>query len=220
MIKLYSRYRNSAGQRVRTTLNLKGVPYEYIAVDDPRAGPYRQLNLQGLLPAIEFDGIVVGQSTALVEWLEETYPTPSIFPADPMAKLAARSFSQFIACEIHPIHNHRVRDFLTEREGWSETKSMAWYEHWITEGLSILEKILERRSPETAFCFGDVPSIADIYLVPVVGNARWFGFPIGRFKRILNIVGSCEKIEAFRKAMPDAQPDYPGKEYGHSDDLS
>lgn len=209
MIKLYSRYRNSAGQRVRTTLNLKGVPYEYIAVDDMRTESYRRINPQGLLPAIEIDGNIYGQSTAIVEWLEETCPTPSIFPADPMTRLAARSFSQFIACEIHPVHNHRVRDFLIRREGWSENKSMAWYGHWIAEGLSTLEEILERRSPATDFCFGDEPSIADIYLVPVVGNARWFGFPIGRFKRILNIVSSCEKIEAFRKAMPDAQPDYP-----------
>ncbi len=211
MIKLYSRYRNSAGQRVRITLNLKGVPYEYIAVEDMRTESYRRKNPQGLLPAIEIDGNIFGQSSAIVEWLEEAYPTPSIFPENSMARLAARSFSQFIACEVHPIHNHRVRDFLTDREGWSETKSMAWYEHWILEGLSTLEDILEKRSRETEFCFGDEPSIADIYLVPVVGNARWFGFPIDRFGNILQIFESCGRIEAFRKAMPDAQPDFPGR---------
>ncbi|MCY4395068.1 MAG: maleylacetoacetate isomerase [Rhodospirillaceae bacterium] len=220
MIKLYTRYRNSAGQRVRTTLNLKDIPYDYIAVDDMRTETYRRKNPQGLLPAIEIDGTIIGQSTAIVEWIEEAYPTPSIFPADPMERLAARSFSQFIACEIHPIHNHRVRNYLTSREQWSESKSMAWYTHWITEGLLTLEEILKRRSPETTFCFGDEPSIADIYLVPVVGNARWFGIPIGRFRRILNIVRSCEKVEAFRKAMPDAQPDYLGREYGHKEIIS
>ena len=210
MIKLYSRYRNSAGQRVRTTLNLKGVPYEYIAVDDARAESYRRINPQGLLPAIEIDGNVIGQSSALVEWLEEAYPTPSIFPVDPMARLAARSFSQFIACEIHPIHNHRVRDFLTERVGWSEKKAIKWYEHWMLEGLSALEEVLERRSQESTYCFGDEPGIADIYLVPAVGNARWFDIPVDRFGNILKIVEACERIEAFRKAMPEAQPDYPG----------
>jgi maleylacetoacetate isomerase len=209
MIKLYSNHRNSAGQRVRIALNLKCVPYEYIAVDDMRTDSYRRINQQGLLPAIEIDENIIGQSTALVEWLEEAYPTPSIFPANPMARLAARSFSQFIACEIHPIHNHRVRDYLTDHEGWSEKKSMAWYEHWMIEGMRTLEEILERRSMETTYCFSDEPSIADIYLVPVVVNASWFGFPISRFKRILNIVESCEKIEAFRKSMPEAQLDYP-----------
>lgn len=209
MIKLYSRYRNSAGQRVRTTLNLKNIPYEYVAVEDMRSEAYRRINPQGLLPAMEIDGEIFGQSTALVEWLDETYPTPSIFPKDQKAKIAARSFSQFIACEIHPIHNHRVRDFLVDNEGWTEEKSMKWYEHWVMEGFATLESVLRRRRLATTYCFGETPSIADIYLVPVVGNARWFGFSLDRFPLIQEIDAACGRLDAFQKAMPKNQPDFP-----------
>lgn len=211
MMKLYSRYRNSAGQRVRITLNLKGVPYQYIAVEDMRSDTYKKINPQGLLPAIEIDGQIVGQSTAIIEWLEEAYPTPSIFPENPIERMAARSFAQFIACEIHPIHNHRVRDFLTDEEGWTEEKSMGWYQHWIVEGLGMLETLLNKRPLQTPFCFGETPSIADIYLVPVIGNARWFGFPIDQFRTVLEIVNNCERVEAFQDAAPDHQPDFPKK---------
>lgn len=209
-LTLYSRYRNSAGQRVRIALNLKGVPYRYVAVDDWRGEDYRRLNPQRLLPAMEIDGEIFGQSTALIDWLEETYPTPSILPADPKARLAARSFSQYIACEIHPIHNHRVRDHLMDADGWSEAKTMDWYRHWVTEGLKTLEAMLERRPVATRFCYGDAPTVADIYLVPLLGNARWFKFPIDGFPLILGIDAACAELDAFRKATPQFQPDFPG----------
>ncbi|MEQ9575770.1 MAG: glutathione S-transferase N-terminal domain-containing protein, partial [Rhodospirillales bacterium] len=112
-LKLYSRYRNSAGQRVRTTLNLKNVPYDYIAVENMQSDDYQRVNPQRLLPAIEIDGRVFSQSTAIIDWLERTYPDPSVYPQDAKDRMDAISFSQFIACEIHPIHNHRVRDYLT-----------------------------------------------------------------------------------------------------------
>ena len=199
-LKLYSRYRNSAGQRVRTTLNLKKVPYEYVAVENMQSVAYQRINPQRLLPAIEIDGRVFSQSTAIIDWLERTYPKD---------RMDAISFSQFIACEIHPIHNHRVRDHLTDNEGWSEEQSMAWYAHWITEGLTTLETMLEKRARKTAFCFGDKPTVADIYLVPVLFNARWYGFPLDKFPLILEIDAACAGLEAFRLAGPEMQPDFP-----------
>jgi maleylpyruvate isomerase len=209
-IKLYSRYRNSAGQRVRTTLNLKNVSYDYVAVENMQSEEYRRVNPQGLLPALEIDGRVFSQSTAIIDWLERTYPDPSVYPEDPKDRMDAISFSQFIACEIHPIHNHRVRDYLTGEEGWSEDKSMAWYAHWITEGLTTLETMLRQRPRQTAFCYGDSPSVADIYLVPVLFNARWYGFALDTFPLILGIDAACAELEAFRLAGPEMQPDYPG----------
>ena len=209
-IKLYSRYRNSAGQRVRTTLNLKNVPYEYIAVENMQSEDYRRVNPQGLLPAMEIDGRVFSQSTAIIDWLERTYPDPSVYPADPKDRMDAISFSQFIACEIHPIHNHRVRDYLTDSEGWSEAQSMAWYAHWISEGLTTLETMLRQRPRQTTFCFGEGPSVADIYLVPVLFNARWYGFALDKYPLILDVDAACADLEAFRLAGPEAQPDYPG----------
>ncbi len=211
-LKLYSRYRNSAGQRVRITLNLKGIDYEYVAVDDMRTEAYRKINPQGLLPALDIDGTIVGQSTAIIDWLEETYPTPSILPHDPMERMTARSIAQFIACEIHPIHNHRVRDHLVEVEGWSEEKTMEWYAHWIDKGLTTVETMLAQRKKQTTFCVGDAPTIADIYLVPVLGNARWFGFPLDAYPRVLAADAACAELDAFRLAMPEAQPDFPGYE--------
>lgn len=214
MIKLYSRYRNSAGQRVRIALNLKGIEYEYVAVDDWRSDDYGHINPQRLLPALEIDGQVFGQSTAIIEWLEETYPTPSLLPDQPKTRIAARSFAQYIACEIHPIHNHRVRDYLTDEEGWPEKKSMDWYEHWVTQGLATLETVLESRPDKTPFCFADRPTVADIYLVPVLYNARWFNFPLNRFPLILGIDNACAAISAFRDAAPENQPDFPGDRVG------
>jgi maleylacetoacetate isomerase len=210
-LKLYSRFRNSAGQRVRITLNLKNVPYDYIAVDDMRTEAYRRVNPQGLLPALEIDGRVFGQSTAIIDWLERSYPDPSVYPDDPKDRMDAISFSQFIACEIHPIHNHRVRDHLTESDGWSEEKSMAWYAHWVTEGLGTLETMLRNRARKTAFCFGAAPTIADIYLVPVLFNARFYGFSLDRFPLIVGIDEACGALVAFQRASPEQQPDYPGE---------
>ncbi|MEQ9558351.1 MAG: maleylacetoacetate isomerase [Rhodospirillales bacterium] len=214
-IKLYSRYRNSAGQRVRTTLNLKNVPYEYIAVENMQSDDYQRINPQRLLPAIEIDGRIFSQSTAIIDWLERTYPDPSVFPEDPKDRMDAISFSQFIACEIHPIHNHRVRDYLTDGEGWSEDKSMAWYAHWISAGLTTLETMLRQRPRQMTFCYGDSPSVADIYLVPVLFNARWYGFPLDKFPLILGVEAACSDLEAFRLAGPEMQPDYPGPNPEH-----
>lgn len=210
-LKLYSRYRNSAGQRVRIALNLKGVDYEYVAVEEMRSDAYRKINPQGLLPALDIGGRIVGQSTAIIEWLEETYPEPSLFPADPIDRMTARSIAQFIACEIHPIHNHRVRDHLMDAEGWSEEKTMEWYAHWIAKGLTTIETMLRQRPADSTFCVGETPTVADLYLIPVLGNARWFGFPLDDYPLILRVDAACGKLDAFRKAMPDAQPDFPGR---------
>lgn len=209
-LKLYSRYRNSAGQRVRIALNLKGVDYDYVAVEEMRSDAYRKINPQGLLPALDIGGRIVGQSTAIIEWLEETYPEPSLFPADPIDRMTARSIAQFIACEIHPIHNHRVRDHLMEDAGWSEEKTMEWYAHWISRGLTTVEIMLRQRPAPSTFCVGETPTVADIYLIPVLGNARWFGFPLDDYPLILGVDKACAELDAFRKAMPDAQPDFPG----------
>lgn len=208
-LKLYSRYRNSAGQRVRTTLNLKKVPYEYIAVENMQSEAYERINPQRLLPAIDIDGRIFSQSTAIIDWLERTYPEPSVFPDDPKDRMDSISFAQFIASEIHAIHNHRVRDYLTDNEGWSEEQSMGWYAHWITVGLTTLETMLRQRPRKTTFCYGERPSVADIYLVPVLFNARWYGFSLDKFPLILDIDAACNELEAFRLAGPEMQPDFP-----------
>lgn len=216
-MKLYTKFRNSAGQRVRITLNLKNIPFSYVATPDVKKDDYAIINAQRLLPTIEYEGHTVGQSMAIIEWLEETHPEPSIFPEDPIERMKARAFAQYIGCEIHPIHNHRVRDYLAEHENWTDEKTMDWYKYWMLRGLSVLEQIINERSEKSRFCFGEKPTIADIFLVPAIGNARWFNFPLDAYPALLRVDDACRSLDAFRLSTPEFQPDYiePSRMGGH-----
>ncbi|MCG8562544.1 MAG: maleylacetoacetate isomerase [Hyphomicrobiales bacterium] len=208
-LKLYSRYRNSAGQRVRIVLNLKGVDYTYVPISEVGSDAYREINPQGLLPALETDGRVLTQSTALIAFIDESHPDPSLVPADPVLRAEARAFAHFIACEIHPINNHRVRDYLEAAHGWSTDQTLVWYRHWLKEGLSVLETMLQKREKKSPFCYGDEPSLADIYLVPQLYNARWYGLELGPYPLLTEVDAACRALPAFDAAMPEHQPDFP-----------
>lgn len=208
-LKLYSRYRNSAGQRVRIALNLKGLTYEYVPIGDVDPDQYRTLNPQNLIPTLVMDGTVLTQSTAIVELLEELVPSPALLPADPIVRAQARSFAQAIACEIHPVNNHRVRDYLETEHGWSNDATMTWYRHWLAVGFTDLEAMLEKRAIPTPYCFSDDPGFADLYLVPQVFNARLFGLDMSRYPLADAIDRLCAKHPAFEAAAPENQPDCP-----------
>lgn len=210
-LTLYTRYRNSAGQRVRIALNLKELDYRYVPIGDIDPADYAKLNPQRLIPTLVMDGEVLTQSTAIVELLEELVPEPSLLPEDPIPRARARSFAQAIACEIHPINNHRVRGFLEREHGWSNAQSMDWYRHWLAEGFADLEAMLERRTDSTLYCFSDEPSIADLYLVPQVFNARLFDLDMSAFPLCDAIDRHCATHPAFAAAAPENQPDYPSE---------
>ena len=214
-MKLYGYFRSSAAYRVRIALNLKEIEPELAFVHLTRNGgeqhsaAYRALNPAGLVPALETDdGQVLTQSLAIIEYLDEVVPTGApLLPKDPLARAQARSVALAIACDIHPINNLRVLQYLTKNLGVSEEQKNAWYRHWVETGLESVEQMLARSAFTGAFCVGDVPSLADICLIPQIANARRFSCKIDHLERVLAINARCLELPAFAKAQPAAQPD-------------
>jgi maleylacetoacetate isomerase len=208
---LYTYHRNSAGERVRIALNLKGVAYDYVSAV-ALGDRYALVNPQGLMPALEIDGRVIAQSGAILEWLEETCPDPPLLPADPVTRAQARAFGQHIAAEMHAITIMRVRRYLAEAMGANAAAIEAWQNHWMTLGLTALEAALADRPEPWPFTFGETPGWADLHLIPQLSNARRFGCDLSPYTRLLAVEARCIDLPAFRDARPENQPDYPGGE--------
>ena len=208
---LYTYHRNSAGERVRIALNLKGVAYDYVSAV-ALGDRYALVNPQGLMPALEIDGRVIAQSGAILEWLEETCPDPPLLPADPVTRAQARAFGQHIAAEMHAITIMRVRRYLAEAMGADAAAIEAWQNHWMTLGLTALEAALADRPEPWPFAFGEIPGWADLHLIPQLSNARRFGCDLSPYTRLLAVEARCIDLPAFRDARPENQPDYPGGE--------
>jgi maleylacetoacetate isomerase len=209
-LKLYTQHRNSAGERVRIALNLKGLSYHYISVPALPPGEYRRINPQGLLPALEVDGAVIAQSPAILDFLEQRWPVPALLPSDPVLRAQALAFGAHIASEMHAITVSRVRTFLGEELDLSEDGVSRWVAHWMNEGLSALEATLATRQQPWPFCYGDEPGWADLHLVPQLSNVRRFGGDLAPYPRLLAVEARCLVLDAFRLARPENQPDFPG----------
>lgn len=208
-MQLYDYWRSSAAYRVRIALNLKGMDYAQIPVD-LRAGQqrdkgYLELNPQGLVPFMRDGDVGLGQSLAIIEYLEERHPEPPLLPEDPERRAAARAIALLIACEIHPLNNLRVLQHLERALECDESVRMAWYRHWIAEGFGALESMLPKTAGE--FCVGDRPTIADVCLVPQVYNARRYHCDIEPYRTIRRIDEHCRALDPFARAAPDRQPD-------------
>lgn len=158
-LRLHTRYQNSAGQRVRIVLNLKGLSYEYVAIPSLSSDDYSAINPQALMPALEIDGRVVAQSMAIVELLEEMFPEPSVFPKDTLLRADVRAFAHFISADLHPINNNRVRRYLADVIGVDDGQVSAWYAHWVKKAFTSLETQLARRTMQFPYCFGEVPTL-------------------------------------------------------------
>lgn len=208
-MKLFTYHRNSAGERIRIALNLKDIDYTYVSVPTLGGDGFRAINPQRLMPAVEINGRVVAQSTAILEYLEESYPEPPLLPAEPVTRAEARSFGQLIACDLHPINVNRVRRYLVDELKVSEPDTQRWYEHWVTEAFTALEEILRRRRTDWPFCFGETPGWADLHLVPQVRNARRFDCDLAPYPLLTTIDARCVELDAFKRAHPTQQPDYP-----------
>ena len=211
MIKLYNYFRSSAAYRVRIALNLKALPFEYIPVHltkgEQRNEAYLALNAQALVPTLVDDAITLPQSLAIIEYLDERYPRPPLLPATPAERARVRAIALAIACDIHPLNNLRVLQYLTGTLGVSDDAKNAWYRHWIDIGLSALEKQLAGDAATGAYCHGAAPTLADICLVPQLANARRFGIALDAYPTLLRIDANCAQLAPFTAALPQAQPD-------------
>jgi maleylacetoacetate isomerase len=210
-LTLHGYFRSSAAWRVRIALALKGIPhaqvFRHLRKGEQSAPDFVAMNPQGLVPALEVAGAgVLTQSLAMVEWLDETQPGPKLLPADPWGRARVRALSQIVACDIHPIQNLRVLQYLKRDLGQDQPAIDAWARHWIGLGLAAFEARLAE--PATGrFCQGDAPGLADLCLVPQLGNARRFGTDLAPFPRVLAVEAACRDLPAFRAAAPEAQPD-------------
>jgi len=210
-MQLYNFFRSGASHRLRIALNLKGLDYDYVAVDlrseEHLGAAFKALNPQGLVPALVDDDLSLTQSPAIIEWLEERYPTPPLLPAAPADRARVRAMAALIGCDIHPLNNRRILEYLRKTLACDEAAVLAWCATWINAGFVALEAMLASDQQRGAYCFGHTPTLADAYLIPQVDSARRFNVDLAPFPNILAVEQTCVKLDAFRRAAPAAQPD-------------
>lgn len=211
MLKIYDYFRSSCAYRLRIALNLKGITQIEREFVNLRIGEQHDLNYHavtplGTVPTLIHDGVVIPESMAAIEYLDEVFPEPPLLPSDPAGRARVRSIAQAIACDIHPINNLRVLNYLKNEMAVTEEQKEAWYHHWVTVGFQSLEKMLAS-SPDSTFCHGDTVTLADICLIPQVFNAMRYDVDISPFPKISRIHARCEEIPAFAAAHPSKQPD-------------
>lgn len=214
-IRLYSYWRSTAAYRVRLALHLKEIDYETVCVSllpgqsEHRQDDYRQRNPQMLVPFLEDGEFGVGQSQAILEYLEETSPATPLLPDSPRQRAAVRSFCNSICCDIHPLNNLRVLVYLKEELGVPDEQRDAWYANWIHEGFRAAEIAANEHADKGPFVFGEDHTLADCCLIPQIYNARRFNVPITDYPRLVAIDAHCATLESFAAAVPERQPDAP-----------
>lgn len=209
---LYSYWRSSAAYRVRIGLNLKGVDYRQEAINlapavsAQRAPTFRQINPQGRVPALATPDGLITQSGAILEWLEEVYPAPRFLPAGRVERARVRMIAQTIAADIHPLNNVSVLGYLSHAFGADNAATIAWYHHWLREGFDAIEALLRDWAVE-GFVVEDRPTLAEIYIVPQLANARRFRFDLSPYPGLCAVGAAAEGLPAFVAAAPEAQAD-------------
>lgn len=210
--RLHNFFRSSTSTRLRAALNVKGLPYDYVPYvlrsGETRTPDYLAMNAAGLVPTLELDnGSALDQSLAIIEWLEETHPSPALLPDDGLGRARVRALSYMIACEIHPLNNLRVLGYLADPLGADAAAVTAWFTHWVHTTFDALEARLAREAQTGLYCHGDTPTMADLCLYAQVWNNRRFEIAPEDWPTIARIFAALDGLEPFRHAAPPAQPD-------------
>lgn len=214
MITFYGYFRSSAAYRCRIALSLKDISYKFVPVHLRRNGGeqkqpnYLAINPQGLVPVLDVDGTILTQSLAIIEYLDDAYPTPRLLPGDALKRAQARAFAEIIACDIHPLQNLRVLQYLKQELQQTQNEADKWCQNWIHKGLSSCEALISAQDQKYDFAFGNAPGLADICLIPQLYAAERFGVELSSMHNLLRIRKNCNEIAAFQNAHPDNQPDY------------
>ena len=210
-MKLYNFFRSGTSHRLRIALNLKGLQTQYVPVDlrteQHLTDEFKTVNPQMLVPALEVNGKVLIQSPAIIEWLEETHPEPALLPGNADDRARVRALAAIVGCDIHPINNRRILEYLRKEFGANEEAVNAWCATWITAGFDAYEALLASDIQRGRFSFGDAPTLADVYLIPQVESARRFKVDLTRWPLIAAVDAACGALDAFRLAAPALQPD-------------
>ncbi|GBU14679.1 maleylacetoacetate isomerase [Polaromonas sp.] len=209
-MKLHNYFRSSASFRVRIALELKSLPYRYVAVNlaqgEHKKAPYTALSLDGLVPLLEVDGEKLSESMAIIEYLDEIHPAPELLPPDAAGRAKVRALAQSIACEIHPLNNLRVLKYLVKELHADEEAKNVWYRHWCRDGLLAFERQLSSL-PVGNYCYGNTPTLADCCLVPQIFNAKRYDVNLEGLPRTMAVFDACMALPAFQRAQPSACPD-------------
>jgi|TARA_B110000503_G_scaffold95787_1_gene144154 maleylacetoacetate isomerase len=214
-LQLYSYYRSSAAYRVRITLEIKQLSYKILPINlltsEHRQPKYLQTNLQGLVPTMSTPEGTLSQSLAIIEYLEERYPQPSLLPKTPIDRAQVRSIAHQVAMDIHPLNNPRVTQFLGATIGLNKGQRLHWYHHWIAQGFGALENNLKALNSNGQYCIGEMVTMADICLIPQVYNALRFDCPVQDYPLISAVYSHCSGLASFIAASPESQLDCPIK---------
>ena len=210
-MKLYSYFRSSASYRVRIALALKGLSCELLTVhlvrNEQLADAFAALSPSRLVPLLVDDDQLIAQSMAIIEYLDETHPEPSLLPGDAADRARIRALAQDMACEIHPLNNLRVLRYLVHELHVSEDDKNRWYRHWVETGLEVVERQLAGSHATGRFCHGDTPTLADCVLVPQIHNAQRMACRLDHVPTVMRVFESCMALDAFAKTQPSACPD-------------
>ena len=212
-MKLYGYFRSSATYRVRIALNLKGIPWQSVVVDlrapvsAQHTREFRDLNPHGLIPVLVDGEHTLTQSLAILEYLEETHPQPPLLPREPAARAEVRGLALAVACDIHPLNNLRVLNYLRSPLDHDDAAVNAWYAHWIAQGFAALERDAARLSGDGRHMYGTAVTLADVCLVPQMANARRYKCDVTPYPALRAICAHLESLPAFAQAAPEAQPD-------------
>ena len=210
-LKLYNFFRSGTSHRLRIALGIKGIATDYVAVDlrteEHLQSAFKAINPQGFVPVLDTGEQILTQSPAIIEWLEEKYPTPALLPVDINDRAKVRAMAAIIGCDVHPINNRRILEYLRHQLKASDEVVNAWCSTWITEGFNAYEALLAADKNRGAYSFGNSPTLADVYLIPQIESARRFKVDLSQWPLIGKVEAACMQLDAYKNASPMLQPD-------------